>query len=142
MERKTDRASFHDGRYDQTHVVNAVGSYKLSGVNEVGGRYNYHTGDTTTTVTDVVYNANLDKYKGRQDDPDAADARLPNYNALSLYWSHSYLFDSWKLDQRLGVESYWFKPQVQGEFYNYDYSKKQQFTALRAIPFIEVRGEL
>lgn len=142
LERKSDRAAFHEGRYDQTHVANIVGSYKITGTDEVGGRYLYHTGDTTTTINDVVYNAGLDKYRGRTDDADRNDARLPDYNALSLYHSHDFLYDTWKLVSRLGVESWWFKPQVQGEFYNYDYSKKQSFTGIRAIPFVEVRGEL
>lgn len=142
LERKNDRQAFHDGQYDQTHVLNAVGNYRLTGTYDVGGRYQYHTGDTTTTINEAVYKTNYDKYVSHVADAEANDARLPQYNALTLYLNHDFLWDSWQLAMRVGVESWWYKAQVQGSSYNYDFSKRQDFTGLGAIPFFEVKGVL
>jgi len=52
------------------------------------------------------------------------------------------LFDTWKMSVKVGVESYWPRPQVLGYSYNYDYTEKLEQRGLTAIPFIEVKGDL
>jgi hypothetical protein len=141
-ERESDDQPFRDSQYDQTHVVNAVASYRLSGTWELGTRYNHHTGETYTPVTDAVYNANLDKYRRRDDPRNDYSKRLPEYNSLTLYLTKDVLFDTWKLAFKFGMESYWPEEQVLGMGNNYDFSKEQPQNGLTAIPFIEVRGEL
>jgi hypothetical protein len=142
QERDTDTEPFRDSRYDQTHVLNVVSSYRLTSVWELGTRYNYHTGDTFTPTNDSVYNANLDKYQPRDKPGDQSSERLPDYNALTFYATKDFLFDTWKMALKFGMESYWPKAQVSGIGYNYDYSKEQEQKGLTAIPFLEVRGEL
>jgi hypothetical protein len=141
-ERESDADPFRDSRYDQTHVLNLVSSYRLTSVWEIGTRYNHHTGDTFTPTNDAVYNASLDKYQGRQEPGDDSSRRLPDYNAVTFYATKDFLFDTWKMALKFGMESYWPKPQVSGIGYNYDYSKEQEEKGLTAIPFLEVRGEL
>jgi len=141
-ERDSDAEPFRDSRYDQTNVVNLVGSYKLTALWEIGSRYNHHTGDTRTPVADAVYNVNLDKYQARRVDGDEASERLPSYNALTLYGTKQFLFDTWKMALKFGMESYWPKPQIAGVGYNYDYSEEEESKGLTAIPFLELRGEL
>lgn len=141
-ERDSDRDPFRESTYDQTHVVNAVASYKLTAQWELGTRYNHHTGDTYTPVSDSVYNVNLDKYQRRDLDDEKNSSRLPNYNALTLYLNKDFLFNTWKMAIKGGMEAYWPKPQVMGMSYNYDYSKEEEQRGLTAIPFFEVRGEL
>jgi hypothetical protein len=109
---------------------------------ELGTRYNYHTGDTFTPTTDAVYNANLDKYQPRNNPDNESSGRLDDYNSLTVYGTKDFLFDTWKMAFKFGMESYWPKAQVLGIGYNYDYTKEQEQMGLSAIPFIEVRGEL
>ena len=141
-ERDSDADPFRDSRYDQTHVLNLVSSYRLTSVWEIGTRYNYHTGDTFTPTTDSVYNANLDKYQPRDDPENKSSERLPDYNSVTVYATKDFLFDTWKMALKFGMESYWPKTQVFGIGYNYDYSKEEEQKGLTAIPFLEVRGEL
>ena len=141
-ERDTDTEDFRESRYDQTHVLNLVSSYRITSVWELGTRYNYHTGDTFTPTTDSVYNANLDKYQPRDNPDDKSSERLPDYNAVTFYATKDFLFDTWKMALKFGMEAYWPKPQVYGIGYNYDYSKEEEQKGLTAIPFLEVRGEL
>jgi len=141
-ERTSPDQDYRASRYDQTHVVNLAASYKLSVLWELGSRYNHHTGDTYTPVTDSVYNAMLDKYTQRGASADAYSKRLPAYNSLTLYLTRQYLFDTWKMALKFGLESYWPKAQVLGKTYNYDFSKERNQTGLSSIPFLELRGEL
>jgi len=127
--------------YDQTHVLNVVSSYKLSSTWELGGRFNHETGTPYTRNSKAVYNGNLDKYQPRQDEGDRNQARLPDTNSLTLYSTYDFLYNTWKMALKAGLESYWYEPQVIGRQNNYDYSKESNQTGLPAIPFIELRGE-
>jgi hypothetical protein len=140
--RDTDQDPYHDAQYDQTHVINAVASYKLTTTWQLGTRYKHHTGDTYTPVEDAVYNVNLDKYQAREADDADGSKRLPDFNALTLYAKKDWLMDTWKLGLKFGMESYWPKKQVLGVGYNYDYSEKQMQHGLTAIPFLELQGEI
>jgi hypothetical protein len=142
-ERDSLDETFRTSQYDQTHVANLVGNYKLTGVWDVGGRLIYHSGETYTKVDDAVYNANLDKYQPRT----AADSRLyngrlPAYHELDLYTTYDWLHDTWTFTWRLGVEYLALQNQARSVQYNYDYSEEEYFRGLPPIPYIEVRGVL
>ncbi len=142
-ERDSDQETYANSQYDQTHVLNLAGNYKLSAVWDFGGRLVYHTGDTYTKVDDAVYNANLDKYQPRTA-PESRNfnGRLPSYHELDLYTSYDFLYDSWKLTARTGVEFIAVKQQAVGIQNNYDFSKEEYFENLPPIPYIELRGVL
>lgn len=143
LERDNNQETFRRAQYDQTHVLQLIGSYKINSDWEAGGRALYRTGDTFTTVDDAVYNANLDKYQ-RQRNPGSRlfNGRLPSSHELNLYGNRQYLFDTWTMSLRFGVELLAFSPQVRNVQYNYDFSKKEYFTGIPPIPYIEVRAVL
>ncbi len=135
--------TYYNSQYDQTHILNLVGDYKLTGIWDLGGRFIYHTGDTTTAVDDAVYNANLDKYQQRRDENARPNnARLPSYHELDIFAERDSLYDTWKLTWRFGVEYIALERQAQGVQYNYDYSEKQYFRGIPPIPYVELRGIL
>lgn len=142
-ERDAAEEAFHNSQYDQTHVLNLVGNYKLTGVWEAGGRVIYHTGDTYTGVDDAVYNANLDKYQPRTSKGSKLyEDRLPPYHELDIFANRDILFDTWKMALRFGVEFLALQRPVQGVQNNYDYSKEEYFRGIPPIPYLEVRGIL
>jgi hypothetical protein len=143
LERDNDSETFRRAQYDQTHVINLVGNYKFNAVWDAGGRALYRSGDTFTTVDDAVYNANLDKYQQRRS-PDSRlyNGRLPASHELNLYGNRQFLFDKWTMSLRFGVELLALRPQVRNVRYNYDYSKKEYFTGIPPVPYIEVRAVL
>ncbi len=141
-ERNTKEDPFRDSPYDQTHILNLTGNYKLTALWDLGGRYNYHTGDTYTPVEGRVYNATLDKYQKRTRESQRNSKRLDDYHSLTCYGTKDFLFDTWKMTLKFGLESYWPKPQVMGMGSNFDYTKEEKQYGLSAIPFLELRGEL
>lgn len=142
-ERDSKDETFRKSQYDQTHVANLVGNYKITGTWDAGGRLIYHTGETYTKTEDAVYNTNLDKYQPRAvDGARLYNGRLPPYHELDLFTSFDTLFDTWKLNFRFGVEALAEQRQANGVQYNYDYSEEKFFRGLPPIPYIEVRGVL
>lgn len=144
QERDSDQETYYTSQYDQTHIMNFAGNYKLTGQWDVGSRLIFHTGDPITTIDDAVYNSNLDKYQARRD-PEAEpnNGRLPSYHELDVFTSVDALYDTWKLNWRFGIEYIALRPQAQGEQYNYDYSDKDYFTFPPfPIPYVAVRGTI
>ncbi len=140
-ERRGDETEYRPSANDQTHVVSLAGSYRISGVWEVAGRMTYHTGDTYTPIADAVYNASLDKYQPRTDGVKPYSRRLPDYHQGDIYATYDFLYDYWKLALRFGVQFLSLTEQVYNIQYNYDYSKKEFFTDVPPIPFVELKGE-
>ncbi len=141
VSRNSSRKPYTPSQFDETHNLYIVSNYKLSTRWEIGGRFNFHTGDTYTPISYGVYNSSLDKYDGRILENSEYSARLPSFNSLSFYFDHDWLFNTWKLNLRFGMESYWVTPQVLDINYNYDFTKTSQETSLSNIPFLELRGE-
>lgn len=139
-ERHPETQEFKLTPFDVTHVLNLVASYRISHSWEIGGRFNHRTGNVYTPVDRALYDLNSDLYSPRKEPDDIYSQRLPNLNSVSIYTSKDVLYDRWILKYRLGIESYWPKPQVVGVQNNYDFSDKEFQTGI-AIPFVEVKGE-
>ena len=140
-EQQNSDAPWASAQYDQTHVLTAVGDYKFTGTFDLGMRYNYNTGNTYSTVSDSVFNADHDKYQQRPTPDDKNAGRVSPYNALTVYLNKDFLYDTWKLSVKGGMEQYWFRPQTAMVRYSYDYTEQVPITTLTSIPFLEARGE-
>lgn len=140
-ERQSADAPWLPSQYDQTHVLNIVSAYNLTGQWTLGGRFNYHTGDVYTPVNGAVYNAGLNKYQPRYDETKVNGDRLPNWHQLDIYTSYQQLFDYSKLKYRVGVEYISVQEPAYQVTYNYDYSKKDYLKGLPPIPYFEISGE-
>ena len=139
-EKKTSDASWVPTQYDQTHVVNFVGFYRFTGQWSLGCRLNYRTGERYTPISDTVFNVNFGKYQERYKDSERYKENLPAYNQLDVYTVYDFLFRTSKLKLRVGIEYLALSPPAFGVTYNYDYSKKEFFTGLPPIPYIELKG--
>ena len=140
-EKQSDDAPWLPSQYDQTHVLNLVSAYNLTGQWTIGGRLNYHTGDVYTPVNGAVYNAGLNKYQPRYDENKVNGERLPNWHQLDIYTSYEQLFDYSKLKYRVGIEYISAEKPTYQVTYNYDYSKKDFVRGLPPIPYFEISGE-
>ena len=141
QERRNDSDGYRRSPYDQTHVLNLAGSYKLDPLWDLGLRLKYNTGTPFTPISSAVYNANLDKYQPVNDDSQIYAGRLPNYHSGDIFATRTSYYDTWKLAHRFGITLLATRPQVYAVNYNYDYSKSRQFKGIPPIPFYEVRGE-
>lgn len=140
-DRESDQEPWRAAKYDQTHVATLATSYRLTATWDLGLRYTYRTGDTHTPINDAVYNANFDKYQPRPRDEDRNSERLPPFTQIDTWVTKDFLYDTWKLALRMGVQYLSFSEQVYARNYNYDYTETEDFSSVPPIPYIELRGK-
>ncbi|MEZ4741790.1 MAG: TonB-dependent receptor [Bdellovibrionota bacterium] len=139
-QRDSDDETFQTSPYDQPHVLNFAGNYKINGTWDIGSRYAFASGNVYTPIRKAVYNSYLDKYQPREDESDINSARLPNSNLFTVYANHDFLFNSWKMSLKFGVESYSFEKPIQGMGYNFDYSEEEPQEGVPFnIPFFRIK---
>jgi hypothetical protein len=140
-ERKSDQDPWFMSEYDQTHILNLAGSYKISAYWDLGTRVKYNTQSPYTPVSGAVYNSNLDKYQPIYDSTNPYSARAPASHSIALFATYDSLFDTYKLQYQFGVDYLSIVRRVDSVQYNYDYSEKEEMSALPPIPYIQISGE-
>jgi hypothetical protein len=140
-ERKSEQDPWYLSEYDQTHILNLVGSYKINAYWDLGLRFKYNTASPYTPVTDAVYNGNLDKYQPRYDVKNPNSERIPPANALDLFATFDSLYDTYRLKYQFGIQYLAVGKRIDSVQYNFDYSKKEELSRLPPIPYIQVSGE-
>jgi len=126
--------------WDQTHILTALGTYKLDGNWEVGARFRYVTGNPTTPLATAVYNEQNDTYT-RVQAKELLGSRLPAFHQLDLRVDKKFVFDSWLLNLYLDVQNVYNHGNPEGIQYNFDATAHQYQTGLPIIPSLGVRGE-
>jgi hypothetical protein len=140
--RNSDQESWIPSQFDQTHVLTLVGDYKLTAKWDLGGKVTHHTGDTYTPIHDAAYNSNLDKYQPLPKNSDKNSGRLPSPTRTSLYATKDFLWDTWIMQLKFGVEELLIGEDAVSVNNNYDYSKTKFSTGVPGIPYIELRAKI
>jgi hypothetical protein len=127
--------------FDQTHIVNVLGTYTLPRNWSVGGRFRYVTGNPTTPVVASVFNSTRDQYDPVYGQVNAG--RLPSFNQLDLRVDKRWVYQSWMLDFYLDVQNIYNRanPEGQSYAYNYDFSKSRIQQGLPILPILGVRAD-
>jgi TonB family protein len=127
--------------YDQTHVLTALGSYKLGRGWQVGARFRYVTGNPYTPVVGGVMDYDAGSYAAVDQTP-ANSSRLPAFHQLDLRVDKTWNFEAWRLTAYLDVQNAYNRRNVEAMTYNYNYSKSSSVSGLPILPIIGIKGEL
>jgi TonB family protein len=125
--------------FDQTHILTALGSYKLGRGWEFGARYRLVSGNPETPVVGALYNANAGAYAAI--DGEYNSSRVDLFHQLDLRVDKMWKFESWKLSTYLDVQNVYYSQNVEGYDYNYNYTQRTVITGLPIIPSIGLRGD-
>ncbi len=126
--------------WDQTHILTALGTYKLPWNMELGARFRLVTGNPTTANATAVYNEQTDTYT-RVASACQLCSRLPTFHQLDVRVDKKFVFDSWMLNVYLDVQNVYNQGNPEGVQYNYDATLAQYATGLPIIPSFGIRGE-
>ncbi len=140
-ERKNDASPWYTSSYDQTHILNLAGSYRLSAFWDVGSRFKFNTGNPYTPVTGAVYNSNLDKYQPSYLKDEPYTERLPDYHSLDVFATYDSLYNEFKLKYQFGIQYLAFTKRIDSIQYNFDYTEKESVANLPPIPYFQLSGE-
>jgi TonB family protein len=126
--------------FDQTHILTAVGSYRLGRGWEIGSRFRLTSGSLTTPQRYGF----VDENSGSAVPLNAAtnSERLPMYRQLDIRVDKSWQFKTWKLGAYLDVLNVYNAGNSEGVSYNYDSTLRTYSGSLPIIPSLGLRGEL
>jgi TonB family protein len=138
--RADDSESFHLFEYDQTHILTALGSYRIGSGWEVGARWRYVTGSPYTPVASAIYDADAGAYSPVNATP--FSGRDEAFHRLDVRVDKTWTFQHWKLGAYLDVQNAYSRSNAEGRSYNFNYARSTAVAGLPILPVIGIRGEL
>lgn len=139
--RDTDKDDYYRYDYDQTHILTALGSYKLGRGWQLGARFRYVTGNPYTPEIGGTMDYDAGAYAPvtslRRN-----SARIPAFHQLDVRVDKTWKFKSWALSAYLDVQNAYIHKNVDSIDYNFDYSQTTKTYGLPFLPIIGIRGEL
>ncbi len=131
-------------QYDQTHNLIILGSYRLGGGWEIGGRFRIVSGPLVTPTLQppalpAIYAGDAGSYVALSGQP--FSERLPLFHQADLRIDKRWTFRTWRFSTYLDVQNLYNNMAVETYVYNFDFSQKAYQTGLPILPSIGVRGE-
>lgn len=131
-------------QYDQTHILQVLGSYRLGRGWEFGARFQLISGPLITPVPKApdltaIYAADAGSYTPLPGAP--FSERLPLFHRLDVRVDKGWQFKDWRFSTYLEVINAYNYPARESIAYNYNFTKQAYLTGLPILPSIGVRGE-
>ncbi len=139
--------------FDQTHILTALGSYRLGGGWEFGARFRLVSGNLTTpnvcnyeqegcipNRANSIYNAAVGTYVAIPYSGPFSE-RFPMFHQLDLRVDRRFRFKTWQLSLYLDVQNVYNSQNVEGIDYNYNFTARQYVTGLPILPSFGLRGD-
>jgi TonB family protein len=127
-------------RYDQPHIINVLGSYRLGRGWEIGGRFRYMSGFLYRACFGGLYDNSIGQYRcyGSYE-----QKRFAPFHQLDLRLEKTWKFANSSFSAYLDLINTYFHTSPDFPVPKYDYSGvKGQSLSLPLLPSIGVRGEL
>ena len=125
--------------YDQTHILTALGSYRLPHNWEVGGRWRYVTGNPYTPVVGSKLDLDTDTYQPVTGKVNSG--RKPTFHQLDLRVDKRWIYNSWMFSAYMDIQNIYNHSYAEEPSYNYDYSQKKSGGGLSFITIFGIRAE-
>jgi TonB family protein len=124
--------------FDQPHVLNAVGSYKLGRGYEVGLRFQLASGRPETPVIGSTYNADTGEYEAVRGD--LRSRRVPAFRQIDARLEKQWLYERWSLGLYLDVINVANFENVEATEYDYRFRESAPITSFPILPTLGIRG--
>lgn len=126
--------------YDQTHILTAVGSYRLPFGFEFGARFRYVTGRPTTPLDHQgdLYGVDGNSYFGQYGP--TFSARFRDFHQLDLRLDKNFVFQSWTLNAYVDVQNVYNAQNVEATFTDYRFRTTVDVPGIPVLPVVGVKG--
>jgi hypothetical protein len=131
-------------QYDQTHILQVLGSYRLGRGWEFGARFQLISGPLITPVPKApdltaIYAADAGSYTPLPGAP--FSERLPLFHRLDVRVDKGWQFKDWRFSAYLEIINAYNYAAREALAYNYNFTKQTYLTGLPILPNLGVRGE-
>jgi hypothetical protein len=141
-ERRDDASQpFNTFQFDQTHVFDVIGSYRIGAGWTAGVRWRYATGFPYTPDTGGVADFDAGAYAPIVS-PHPYSARLGPFHSLDLRVDKTWDFRAWKLSAYVDIRNVYNRKNPEEQIYNFNFSRTSSISGLPILPIIGLRGEL
>jgi TonB family protein len=124
--------------FDQPHVLNAVGSYKLGRGYEAGLRFQLASGRPDTPVLGSTYNADTGQYEAVRGG--LRSVRVPTFRQIDFRVEKQWLYQRWSLGLYLDIINVANFKNVEAIQYDYRYRESAPVTSFPIFPTLGIRG--
>jgi len=126
--------------YDETHILTAVGSYRLPLGFELGARFRYVTGRPYTPIGHPydLYDVDGNRFRGVTGDP--RSARYRDFNQLDVRLDKHFVFRDWTLTAYLDVQNVYNAQNTEALMYDYRYRQTVEVPGIPFLPVLGVKG--
>jgi TonB family protein len=125
--------------FDQTHILTALGSYRLGGGWEIGARFRLVSGSLTTPRQYGFFDGNAGAYLPINYPP--SGERLPVFHQLDVRIDKRWNFKYWNFSAYLDLWNAYNQANVEGVSYNFDSTQRTNGQSIPILPSIGLRGE-
>lgn len=127
--------------FDQPHSLNAAASWRSpSGRWQLGGRFQLYSGLPYTPVLGAIFDSDRNLYIPLY--AEVNSERAPMHHQLDLRVDYSWKWGPTALTFFLDVQNVYMNESIVSYFYSYDYTQREEFTAIPIIPSLGLRGVL
>jgi hypothetical protein len=127
-------------QYDQTHVLNVIGSYKLGRGWQVGARFRLTSGDLYTPSSTGAYDATVGSQLAVSALPPFG-SRQPLFTQLDVRFDKTWTIHRFAISGYLDIQNVTNASNPLGVTYNYNYTRSANLSGLPILPIVGVRGE-
>jgi len=124
--------------FDQSHVMNAVASYKPGKGFELGARFQLATGRPDTPIIGGTYDADTGSYSAIRGP--LRSSRTPTYRQIDARVEKVWLYNTWSLGLYLDVINVANLENVEAFEYDYRFKHKAPVTSYPILPTLGLRG--
>jgi len=126
-------------RYDQTHILTMIASYKLGNGWQLGTRLRYVTGSPETPIVGGIFDADHNTYSPLYGE--ANSVRNDPFFQLDFRVDKMWQYKTWMLSLYLDIQNVTNYANQEGVSYNYDYSESSNIEGFPFFPSICIKGE-
>jgi outer membrane receptor protein involved in Fe transport len=126
--------------FDQTHILTLLGVVRLPKDWDIGVRFRLVSGNPYTPLDNGSYfDADYGNYWPIVGGYNSG--RNPLFHQLDIRVDKKFVFDKWILDAYLDIQNVYNYRSIEGQMYNYDYTKMLYVQGLPIIPSLGLRAE-
>jgi TonB family protein len=125
--------------FDQTHILTALGSYRLAHNWEVGLRWRYVSGNPYTPIVGSKLDLDADDYQPVSGNVNTG--RLPPFHQLDLRVDKRWIHDAWIFSAYMDIQNIYNRSNTEEWSYNYDYSEKTGGGGMTFLTIFGLRAE-
>ena len=128
--------------FDQTHILTAVGSYKLPFGFEIGARFRFVTGRPKTPLVHNfdIYQADSNSYSGMFGPRNST--RIKDFHQLDIRLDKNFVFEKWTLNVYVDVQNVYNQANVEASFTDYRQRQEYDVPGIPILPVLGVKASL